>query len=813
MLDGIARDVRYALRSLAKSPTFTAVAVFTLALGIGANSAIYSLLDATLLRPLPYPDADRIVLVWGRFTGIGLPHDRNWVSAPEFKDFEAGSHSFAAIAAVDADSYNLTAGTTPIHVEGAAVSPAFFDVLGVRPVVGRAFTADEAQPGRDRVLIISHALWRSAFGGDQGVVGRTVRLNGQPGTIAGVMPAAFEYPAGVDVWKPLAFTPDDLSPNNRGSHGLLALARIKPTLSLAQARADMDSLTAGIIAANPQYDYQRANFAVQLTTLTEDAVGDVRSTLYLLMGAVALVLLIACANVANLQVVRASARTRELAVRAALGADRRRVIVQLLVESGLLAIGGGAVGLASAFWLIAALGRASEAMLPQHVAVALNPSVLVFTVATSLATVVVFGLAPAVQAASIAPGDSLKASARTTAASPASQRMRRTLVAAEVALSLVLLAGAGLLGRSLLRLLVVDPGFRSDGILTFRVALPDQKYPADASRRLFYRQALDRVRALPGVQSAGSVNILPLSGSNNSGTVTIDTTSVPPDKRYLEADWRPVLPGYFETMGVRLIAGRFFSDADTDRSEPSCIVDETMARTFWPGDSAVGRRLKIGGPQSTSPWRTIVGVVGHVRYRTLEQPSRVAVYWPQLQRAWPGQTFVLRTAADPATLRAAAEREIQAVDPDQPVYAVRTMNEVMAASVARRRFATLLLGAFAGVALLLATLGVYGLTAYAVAERSQELGIRMALGANPRAVVASVVGRSLLLALAGIGAGLVAAIALGRLVSSMLFDTTPADPLTFAGVAALLIATAFVASYAPARRAARIDPAITLRSE
>src|SRR5262245_12155708 len=368
MLDDLVRDVRYAARSLARSPMFSTVAVFTLALGIGANTAIFSLLDATLLRPLPYPAVDRIVLVWGRFTGIGLPHDRNWVSAPEFKDFEAGNRSFAALAAIDTDSYNVTAGTTPIHMQGAAVSPAFFDVLGVRPAIGRPFTAHEAQPGHDRVVLLSHALWRTAFGADPSVMGRTVRVNGEPSTIAGVMPSTFDYPPGVEVWKPLAFTPDDLAPNNRGSHGLLAIARIKPTLSLAQARADMDSLTASIIAANPQYDYRRANYAVQLTTLTEDAVGDVRATLYLLMSAVGLVLLIACANVANLQFVRASARARELAVRAALGADRRRVIGQLVVESGLLAIAGGAVGLLSAVLLVRALAPAAAAALPEHVA-------------------------------------------------------------------------------------------------------------------------------------------------------------------------------------------------------------------------------------------------------------------------------------------------------------------------------------------------------------------------------------------------------------------------------------------------------------
>ncbi|HEV3139677.1 MAG TPA: FtsX-like permease family protein, partial [Vicinamibacterales bacterium] len=463
--------------------------------------------------------------------------------------------------------------------------------------------------------------------------------------------------------------------------------------------------------------------------------------------------------------------------------------------------------------MLRALGPSATAVLPKNVAIALNPSVLAFTALASLVTVIAFGVIPAVHASGVRLGDAFKASTRTTAASPASRRIRRGLVAAEIALSLVLLAGAGLLGRSLLRLLDVDPGFKPDGVLTFRVAPPEEKYPNDDARRLFFRQAIDRVRRLPGVQSAGSVNILPLSGGNNSGTVTIDTTSLPPDKRYLEADWRPVLPGFFETMGVRLIAGRFFTDADNERSEPSVIIDESLARAFWPGENPVGKRLKIGGPQSTSPWRTIVGIVGHVRYRTLEQPSRVAVYWPQLQRPWPGQTFVLRAAVDPATLSTSVAREIQSIDPDQPVFAVRTMNDVMSASIARRRLASVLLAVFAAIALTLATVGVYGLTAYAVAERSQELGIRMALGANPQRVVASVVGHSLVLAVVGVAAGIVAAAGLARVVSSMLFDTTPADPLTFSAVAAVLLAAAFAASYLPARRAARIDPAVTLRAE
>jgi predicted permease len=791
MVDVLTGELRHGARSLAKAPTFTVVAVLTLALGIGANTAIFSLLDATLLEPLPYPGADRLVLVWGRFTGIGLPSNRNWVSAPEFRDIERGNRSFSAVAAIDTDSYNVTVGNSPIRVQGAAVSPAFFDVLGVGPSLGRRFAGDEAQPGRDRVVLLSYKLWQRAFGGDP----------------------TFEYPAGVELWKPLAFTADDLSPNSRGSHGLVAIARVKPTLSLDQARADMQALTESIVAANPQYHYREVNYAVLLTTLLEDTVGDVRSALYLLMGAVGLVLLIACANVANLQFVRASARARELAVRAALGAGRGRIVRQLLVESGLLAIVGGAVGLVAAVWMMRVLVPMAASSLPQGIAVTLDSSVLAFTALASLATVVVFGVAPAVQAAGVNLGDALKASARTTAASPASRRIRRTLVAGEIALSIVLLAGAGLLGRSLLRLLDVDPGFRPEGVLTLRVALPQEKYEQPDQVRAFYRELLDRLRRIPGVTSAGAVWALPLSGSGGSGTTTIDTTAVPPDKATPETDWRPVLPGFFETMGVRLVSGRFFTDADDEHGTPVVIVDETLARTFWPNRDAIGKRLKIGGLQSASPWRTVVGVVGHVRYRSLEAQSRPEIYWPELQTPRWAMSFVVRTSLDVATLKTTVEKQVQALDADQPVYAVRSMRDILADSIARRRLATVLLGVFAAIALLLATVGVYGLTAYGVAERVQELGIRMALGADPGQVVASVVGQSLVLAVVGVAAGLVGAAAFARLASSMLFDTRAADPITFGAVATLLLAAALGASYAPARRAARIDPAVTLRAE
>lgn len=812
MLELVA-EVRHAARSLIKSPTLLVVASLTLALGIGANAAIFSLLDATLLAPLPYPRPDRLVKIWGRFTDIGTPGDRNWISVPEFEDIRAGQHSFSAVAAIDTSSFNVSAGIRPERVAGAAVSPAFFKLIGVAPALGRTFFDDEAQPGRDNVVVLSDAYWRRSFGSDSHVVGRVVRVNGVPAEIVGVMPAGFAYPPDAEMWTPRAFSAEELAPTSRGSHSLEVLARIEPSLTMDRVRADMARLSESIIEANPQYHYREVHFALLTVPLAEEMVGDIRAALFLLMGTVGFVLLIACANVANLQFVRASGRARELAVRAALGAGRGRLVRQLLIESLLLACCGGALGLLAARWALAVLVPLAAHAFPRVAGTTLDGSVLAFTALVVCLTAVVFGIAPAIRGAGVNLTDTLRSAGRSSSGDPASRRLRRLLVAGEIALALVLLVGAGLFARSLARVLDVDSGFRPGGVLTFRVALPGAKYDTPGARRAFFRDLLDRARRMPGVVSAGAVTFLPLGGSGSSGTTTVDSPIVTGRRASFEADWRAVLPGYFETMGIHLISGRWFTEADNESGALVAIVDETMARAYWPGRDAVGQRIRRGGPASRNPWLTIVGVVAHVRYRTLEAASRAELYWPELQTPWPFETFTLRTAVDPASLRPVIEREVAAIDPEQPIFAVRTMSEIVADSTARRRLATELLGVFAGVALLLAMAGVYGISAHAVAERTSELGLRLALGADPSRVVALIVGQSLVLATAGVAVGLAAAKALARAVAGQLFQVTPGDPAILAGASALLVATGLLASYLPARRAARIDPAATLRAE
>jgi predicted permease len=814
-----AQDLKYALRALRRSPGFTLVVVLALALGIGANTAIFSIVNGTLLQPLPYPDADRLVALFGRFTGIGIPKDQNFFSAPELKEVQTLNKSLSHVAAFSVTSANVNLSGVPERLDGAVVSTELFPMLGVEARLGRVFRAEEGVEGRDRVALISDGLWKRRFGSDPGVIGRKIALNDLSYEIVGVLPPAFDFPTNTEVWAPLSFNADALSPNNRGSHGLQVIARVKPDMTLAQARADLERVSHTIIDTNKQYPYQRFNFTLIMNPLLEETVGDIKPALLILLGAVGFVLLIACANVANLLLVRASGREREMAIRTALGAGRTRLIRQMLTESLILGLLGGITGIILARFGLGALIAVAESSFPRVASVTMDWRVLAFTFVISLGTGLLFGLAPAWHAAHVVTHESLKEGGRGNTASGGAQRVRRALIVSEIALSLILLAGAGLLIKSFVRLQQVDPGFRPDNVLTMRVSLPQQRYQKPEQVAAFYRDVLSRVRQLPGVDAAGAISNLPLSGGGGSGTTTIDSKAVSPDKTTPELDLRPVMPGYFEAMGITLVKGRFFDDRDIPTAAPVAIVDETLVQTFWPNEDPIGKRLHAGGgqPSERNPWLTIVGVVRHVRMRTLEAPSRMELYWPQMQRPFNSMSLAIRTSTEPMTLANAVQKQILAVDPQQPVYRIRTMNEFLASSIERRKLSMLLLAIFAGAALALAAVGIYGITSYSVAQRSQEMGVRMALGASRTGILRLVLGQSLTTAAIGVTAGLIGSFILTGLLSSMLasmlFGTTAIDPLTFAAVAAVLIAVTILASYIPARRATRVDPMVALRYE
>jgi predicted permease len=806
------QDLRFALRQMAKRPGFTSVVILTMALGIGANAAIFSVLDAVLLRPLPYNHPEQLIKVWTRFTGIGLPNDQNAVSAPEFRDFQQLNHSFTDLAAIAGGSFNLGMKGSPQRVVGAAVSPSLFSILGAHPLLGRTFLSEEAQPGREHEVILSYRLWQRTFAGNPAAVGSTLDIDGVPMIVVGVMPKGFEYPDESEIWGPLAFSPDDLSENSRGGHGLEVIGRVRPGLSLAQVQSDMDRVGKTMIEQHRSYPYEKYGFGIILHPLLEETVGDVKASLWILMASIGLVLLIACANVANLLLVRSSERQQEIGVRQALGASSWRLARQLLTESVLLALLGGIAGLAltplALRWLIAIASKS----LPRTVGTGINAPALAFIFAVSLATGVLFGLAPALQAWRTKNLAVLKSARGTESAH--SKRLRRALVIGETALSLVLLSGAGLLIRSFEEVLKVDPGFRPEGVLTMRVALPDAQYSKPEQVRGFYSELLARVQRLPGVQSAGAVSLLPLGGQNSSGTTTIDTQSVPIEDTTPEADMRVVTPDYFKAMGISLVRGRFFEDRDTLGAPTVAIIDETLAQTYWPNQDPIGKRLhRGGGRQSTAQWDTVVGVVRHVRNRTLEARSRVEVYWPENQRPYGALTLAVLTSGNPSSLVPAVQKEVTAIDPDLPVYRVRTMTEVMGESVQRRRLALILLGIFAGLALALASVGIYGVTSYVVAQSQQEIGLRMALGADRGKVLRLMMGRGMSAIFIGLGIGLAAALALTRLIAGMLFAVRPTDPVALGGAALALVAVALLAIFIPARRATAVNPMVALRYE
>jgi len=813
-MESLLQDIRYALRILRRSPGFTIVAVLALALGIGATTAIFSVVDAVILKPLPYQDSGRLVQLWMRFTGIGIPNDQNWVSAPEFMDLQQ-NHCFTQIAAIDDESYNIdmtSMGGVPERIEAAVVSAGFFRLLGVQAQLGRVFLPEEGRAGHERVVLLGDGLWRRRFGADRTVLGRKLVMNGQSNEIVGVLPPGFQMPRDAEVWTPLVFAAADLTPDNRGNHGLRAIARIRPDLSFEQARTDMAAVSRRIVEQNPSYPYKDYNFAVILIPLLEQQIGDIKIALWVMLGAIGLVLLIACGNVANLLLARASARQREIAVRQALGVGRWRLTRQLLTESLLLALAGGIAGLALASGALRLLIAASATSFPRVAETRMDLGVLAFTLLVSLATGILFGLAPAFQFVRHTTYDTLKEGGRGSAGG-GSARLRAALVAGELALSLALLAGSGLLIRSFLRLQDVDAGFRPDGVLTMRISLPDRKYSKPEQTRAFYRELLDRVRQLPGVDAAGASNGLPLTGTGWSGTTAIDTQAVPQKETTPEADKRPVTPGYFESMGIPLVRGRYFDQRDTETALPVAIVDETLANTYWPHQDPIGQRVKDGGLKSNAPWRVVIGVVKHVRYRTLESPSRVEFYWPYAQTSFAlgSMNLALHTAADPRLLANAVQKQVSALDPDQPVYHIRTMHELMAESVARRRLSMFLLAIFAGVALLLAAVGIYGVMSYSVAQRAHEIGIRMALGARGANILWLVVSQSLWLTGAGLLIGLAGSLMLTRLLSTLLFDVKATDPLTYLFVAMFLAVVAQLASFLPAWRATTIDPVTALR--
>jgi len=677
--------------------------------------------------------------------------------------------------------------------------------------LGRTFLAEEAQPGREHEVVLSYEIWRRVFGGDPKVVGRTIDIDGVPNSVVGVMPAGFAYPSDTEIWGPLPFSPDDLSENSRGGHGLEVLGRIKPGLSLAQVQSDMDRVGRTMIEQHRSYPYEKYGFGVILHPLLAETVGDVRTFLMVLMAAVGLVLLIACANIANLLLARSAERQQEMETRIALGASGWRLSRQLLTESVVLAFAGGLVGLALTPLVLRGLVAIAAKSLPRAVHTGIDLRVLALTAVVSLATGVLFGLAPALQSARKRRFDVLKTGRNTEGRRP--RRLRSMLVICETAISLLLVVGAGLLLRSFARILQVDPGFRPDGVLTLRVALPDAVYSKPEQVRGFYAGLLGRVRNLPGVQAAGAVSALPLSGEGGSGTTTMDTQSVALEDTTPEADKRVVTPEYFKSMGIALVRGRFFEDRDADGAPLVAIVDETLAQTFWPNQDPVGKRLHTGGRQSKAPWTTIVGVVRHVRNRTLEARSRVEVYWPASQRPYSAMTLAALAPGNPMNLVPTIQREVSAIDPDLPVYRVRTMTEVMGESLQRRRLALILLAGFAGLALLLASVGIYGVTSYGVVQRQQEIGLRMALGADRAEVLRMMIRSGMSTIAVGLALGVILALSLTRLMDGLLFAVHASDPAALVGAALLLSIAAFLAILIPARRATKVDPMVALRYE
>jgi putative ABC transport system permease protein len=806
-MNTLLRDLRYGARMLVKSPGFTAVAVIALALGIGANSAIFSTVNAVLLRPLPYADPDRLVEIWEHRPIQN--RERTVVSPAEFIAWREQAQSFEQIAAINYVLHNLIGNGEPEQIQSVQVSASFFPMLGVKPVAGRAFLEEEDQPDHNRVAIISYGLWQRRFGGDTDLVNQQINLDGNKFTVVGIMPREYQFPQMVDLWEPIAFPPD--ARNNSGHHFLEIFARVKPGVSIKQAQAEMTAIASSIEQAYPD---RNTGHQVRLVGLHEQIVGDSRTALLVLLGAVAFVLLIACANVANLLLARAAARHKEMAIRAALGASRWRIIRQLLAESLLLSSAGGALGLLLAWWGIDILVALSPVGTPRLDEIKLDSAVFGFTLLVSLVTGVLFGLTPALASSRPDLNEVLKEGGRGSTDGARPGRVRSLLVVFEVALTLVLMVGAGLMLKSFYRLSQVNPGFNASNLLTMEITLPSGKYPKQPQVLAFYDRLIQQVETVPEIQAAAAIDVLPLSGNNSSSTFTIEGQPPASPGERPNANRRIITPAYFRAMGMTVLEGRAFTANDTEQSTRVAIVNETMARRFWPGEDVLGKRFKMGAPErNNNPWLEIVGVVATIKHASLDEEARQEMYLPNTQSPVRGMTLVARTATAPLDMASVLRSQVLDVDPDQPVGSVASMEQLRSRSLAPRRFSMLLLAVFAAVAVILATVGIYGVISYSVVQRTHEIGIRMALGAQTSDVLKQIVGKGMILVLIGVVIGIGAAIGLTHLISKLLYEVSPTDATTFVVISLALAGVALGACFVPARRAARVDPLIALKYE